>query len=1100
MPPHEYSANRLPDSPAGARMWPQWSGVPGEEMSEQFPSESVSTNGHPPAGPAGRPAWQTVGLFAVCYAACLAVGQTIAFRWDPFNVLWLPSGFFLGVLLWRAPGTWPGLIAAAVAVGAAFCLYGGLPWTMALGLAVTGCAQAALGAWLVRRFVPEGPGFSTILQAASYLLASGANAALWASVYSVWASASGHDVSGPLWFLWWSRIGIGAVSVAPLVLSLSRLSVEPTFSGEGPSRSEAVLLACCVVGGGLFVFNDAWHPRVPLSHALVPILVWAAVRFGVRGVSLSSTVLAVLGSVFSHHGGVGLIEPDVSVVAQVNRLHLFLGVSSGTGLMLAAAIAEAAVALARHRDAHQRLDAIFSGTRDALLVADAGSGIILEANAAAGDLFGRPVAQLIGLHQADLHPPERSEEYRKRFLERSARSSPELSPAEAVRSDGTRVPVEISSRGVTLAGGQRAVIGAFRDLSERRRSEDRYRSILQSSMDGFWFVDLDGRFVDVNDAACAMTGYSRDELLSLHIWDIDAGESREQTFEHIARIREAGRHRFEARHRRKDGLLRDVEVSALEVPDGSGRMVAFVRDISDEKRSLRIMQARVRLLEHASVNTLEALLVATIDEAEGLTGSGIGFLHFLEADQQTVTVRAWSTRTRGACGVGGARSHANVADAGVWVDCVRERRAVIHNDYAALGHRGGLPEGHVTLIRELVVPVIRDGLIVAILGVGNKPDAYSDGDVAAVSRLADLAWDIAERKRTQESLFASEERYRLLVETSNEGIWVMDGDHVTTYVNQAMADMLGYAPVDMVGRPVEAFFFEEDLTFHADRMAARHSGRSEIYERRFRRRDGTALWTLASAKALKAEDGRFLGSFALFSDITERRAAERELERNRAELKALARQLVDSQEIASRELARELHDRVGQNLTALNLNFTRLQESVAPLRDLQLTGSVQESLRLLSETMGQVRDVMAELRPPVLEDYGVFAAVRWLGGQFARRTGLVVTVKAEDDVRPSTEVETAIFRIAQEALTNVARHAGARSVAVELMLRDGRLRLSVADDGAGFRSGQPAPSGCWGLLTMMERAEAVDGRLTVTSAPGRGASVEADVPAGRPVS
>jgi signal transduction histidine kinase len=143
---------------------------------------------------------------------------------------------------------------------------------------------------------------------------------------------------------------------------------------------------------------------------------------------------------------------------------------------------------------------------------------------------------------------------------------------------------------------------------------------------------------------------------------------------------------------------------------------------------------------------------------------------------------------------------------------------------------------------------------------------------------------------------------------------------------------------------------------------------------------------------------------------------------------------------------------------------------------------------------------MAGLRPPVLEDYGVFAAVRWLGGQFARRTGLVVTVKAEDDVRPATDVETAIFRIAQEALTNVARHAGARSVAVELTRRDGRLRLSVADDGGGFHSGRPAPSGCWGLLTMMERAEAVDGRLTVTSAPGRGTSVEADVPVGRPAS
>jgi two-component system sensor histidine kinase UhpB len=138
---------------------------------------------------------------------------------------------------------------------------------------------------------------------------------------------------------------------------------------------------------------------------------------------------------------------------------------------------------------------------------------------------------------------------------------------------------------------------------------------------------------------------------------------------------------------------------------------------------------------------------------------------------------------------------------------------------------------------------------------------------------------------------------------------------------------------------------------------------------------------------------------------------------------------------------------------------------------------------------------MADLRPPVLEDYGVFAAVRWIGGQFARRTGLVVTVKAEDSARPSTEVETALFRIAQEALTNVARHASATTVAVDLIGQDGRLRLRVKDDGVGFEAGGPATPGCWGLLTMMERAEAVEGRLAVVSAPGAGTSVEVDVPA-----
>ena len=180
--------------------------------------------------------------------------------------------------------------------------------------------------------------------------------------------------------------------------------------------------------------------------------------------------------------------------------------------------------------------------------------------------------------------------------------------------------------------------------------------------------------------------------------------------------------------------------------------MAFVRDITDEKRSAAIMQARVRLLEYAATHSLEELLVATVDEAETLTGSGIGLLHFLEADQQTVTVQAWSTRTR---------REACRTDRSTAMPTSRGRRQGGLRAPAQSGDsqrlrgtpaRKGLPNGHTTLIRELVVPVFRGGLIVAMLGVGNKPDAYTDVDVETVTLLADLAWDIAERRRTQESL------------------------------------------------------------------------------------------------------------------------------------------------------------------------------------------------------------------------------------------------------------------------------------------------------------------------------------------------------------
>lgn len=176
-------------------------------------------------------------------------------------------------------------------------------------------------------------------------------------------------------------------------------------------------------------------------------------------------------------------------------------------------------------------------------------------------------------------------------------------------------------------------------------------------------------------------------------------------------------------------------------------------DITERKRVRDIQAARLRLMEFAIDHSMHELLVATLDEAGVLTESPIGFYHFLDADQKTLSLQAWSTRTaRDYCKAEGAGRHYDIDAAGVWVEAVRERRPVIHNDYAALTNKHGLPPGHAALVREMVVPVFRKGLIVAILGVGNKATLYTDNDLQTVALLADLAWDFAEGKRLEAEL------------------------------------------------------------------------------------------------------------------------------------------------------------------------------------------------------------------------------------------------------------------------------------------------------------------------------------------------------------
>jgi len=215
-----------------------------------------------------------------------------------------------------------------------------------------------------------------------------------------------------------------------------------------------------------------------------------------------------------------------------------------------------------------------------------------------------------------------------------------------------------------------------------------------------------------------------------------------------------GQHRAQG----KNGQTRWTQWTDRAFFDSSGKLThlqAIGEDITEQKRTRDIRAARMRLMEFAAEHSMNELLTATLDEVGNLTESPIGFYHFLEADQKTLSLQTWSTRTqREYCKAEGAGRHYNVDDAGIWVEAVHLRRPVIHNDYARQENKRGLPPGHAALLREMVVPVFRKGLIVAILGVGNKPTPYTDEDMQAVSLLADLAWDFAESKRLEAELVA----------------------------------------------------------------------------------------------------------------------------------------------------------------------------------------------------------------------------------------------------------------------------------------------------------------------------------------------------------
>ena len=311
------------------------------------------------------------------------------------------------------------------------------------------------------------------------------------------------------------------------------------------------------------------------------------------------------------------------------------------------------------------------------------------------------------------------------------------------------------------------------------------------------------------------------------------------------------------------------------------RSLGTVQDITERKRIDNIMQARLRLLEVANLQPMDELLTAMLDEMEALTGSSIGFYHFLEADQRTLLLQHWSTNTlKNMCTAAGKGSHYPIAQAGVWVDCVYERRPIIHNDYASLPHRKGMPEGHAPVIRELVVPIFRGDLIKAVVGVGNKPTDYDESDVEIVSQLGDFSWDIVERKQAEEALKESEERYRLLFCRSPVGVFHYDTQLHITDCNDRFVAILQSSRERLVGLDMETL--QDQSVLSALRQAA--EGEEGFYEGFYRATTSSAEICISMRTApLFDQQGQVKGGIGIVENITERKLAEDALRRSEDE-------------------------------------------------------------------------------------------------------------------------------------------------------------------------------------------------------------------------
>jgi PAS domain S-box-containing protein len=389
----------------------------------------------------------------------------------------------------------------------------------------------------------------------------------------------------------------------------------------------------------------------------------------------------------------------------------------------------------------------------------------------------------------------------------------------------------------------------------------------------------------------------------------------------------------------------------------------------------------------------------------------------------------------------------------------------------------------------------RDGHTFPVAATGS-PVYNERGEMFAI---VSVSRDITDRRRAEDELRKREIQLAAAQQLARIGSWEWDFSTGQITWSDELFRIFGLKAEEFgasFGAYLDRVHPDDRATLRKAVQAAVGDGRLAEQVHRILRSDGEVRTLQVTGRVVMDERGRPVRMFGASQDVTEQVEAQHRLRATTNQLQSLSKRLLEVQETERRHLARELHDEIGQVLTATKISLGSMLQSEGAT---PWTAPLQQGIESLDALLGQVRRLSLDLRPPLLDDLGLVPALRWYLGQLAERAGLAAHFAAPENCpRPRPTIETACFRVAQEALTNVLRHACATRVTVELYHGADAVQVCVRDDGVGFdveamqRRAQAGSS--LGLLGMQERVALVGGSIVFRSAPGRGTEIHASFP------
>lgn len=701
-------------------------------------------------------------------------------------------------------------------------------------------------------------------------------------------------------------------------------------------------------------------------------------------------------------------------------------------------------------------------------------GNFTDANENGCKIFGYPREELLKLNLKDIADPQNLESNPLRFEQLKAGEIVKVSRIIR-RKDGTRINAEINAKVLSESFIQAIV----RDVTERKiaeeilaESERRYKDLFTTNPNPMWVYDLETlKFLDVNEAAVFNYGYSRDEFLSMTIKDIRPQEEVFKLLENIETSTYGPEYSTGWRHLKKDGSIIYVEIrsNAINFRGRKAKLVS-VTDITWRKKAEDELKASTEKLKAFFDSNLIGILFGDI------------YGSVFEANEEFLRIVGYS---KSELEKGLVRWDKITPQEFLPLDQERINEA--------------LEKGICTPYEKKYIR--KDGSHIWVLVGYILIGPNRQNSVAFILDLTKLKEAESKQNELREQKEALLKMIQLQIERMPVGYVVTDENFVFKFCNPAAEKIFGFKKDEIIGKnpfgliiPESAREFVEDRRKEWLRGSMSAHGMNENITK-----DGRTIICEWINSPIFDENGNFKELLSMVQDITDRINSEQEIIKSRQELRELARHLQRIREEERVAISRELHDELGQILTSLKMNLVFIgKELVHQLNDEKseyFRNELDSMSSLLDRSVKSIRKIITQIRPEVLENLDLYHAIEWQVKEFNSKAKIKCSFSSNcQETNFGKEINTAIFRIVQEALTNVARHSEATKVNVELNCTKDKFTLSVSDNGKGIININKIDKKSFGLLGIRERAILLGGNSEIVSSPGTGFELRVSVP------